>query len=165
MVAEQKKRWRCWLLCGLFFNCISTDVSPLRSTPLCQCFFATLSDNLPRWIVVLQTVRLGRWFIPWDTFMVDHETNTVEECHGCWAKKRWCCGLLKWAFQHFTQRMLLKLQKVAFSPKKGTFFLLPFFHRHQEHGSRCGKVVQHDRSDNISHKRLHVTFIIFNVYG
>ena len=27
----------------------------------------------------------------------------------------------------------------------------PFFHRHQEHGSRHGKVVQYDRSDNISH--------------
>ena len=27
----------------------------------------------------------------------------------------------------------------------------PFFHRHQEHRSRHAKVVQHDRSDNISH--------------
>ena len=27
----------------------------------------------------------------------------------------------------------------------------PFFHRHQEHGSRHANVVQHDRSDNISH--------------
>ena len=27
----------------------------------------------------------------------------------------------------------------------------PFFDRDQEHDSRCGKVVQHDRSDNISH--------------
>ena len=31
------------------------------------------------------------------------------------------------------------------------FFVGHFFHRHQEHGSRHGKVVQYDRSDNISH--------------